>query len=111
MTTDGVDRSRAWILGGRLLIVVFLGVVVMLAINGVHPVLVVLVGLAIGMTGSLLLAPDRSWWGPQPALILSDSERKAAYRKSEIRFLVVAFVGIAILLPVVLAFMTDIRAQ
>lgn len=108
MTIATPDRSRAWRLAGRLLIVTFFGVVVVLTLSGVHGVLVVVVGLAVAMAGSVLLAPQRSWWGPEPARILSDPVRMSAYRKGEIPFLVAAFVVIAIALPMVLAFLSAI---
>lgn len=88
--------------------VTFFGVVVVMTLSGVNPVLAVVVGVALVMAGSVLLAPQRSWWGPEPARILNDPVRMSAYRKGEIRFLVAAFVVIAIVLPMVIAFLSAI---
>ncbi len=105
------DQPRAWILAGRILIVTLLAVVAVLTISGVSLALIVLVGLAIGMSGSVLLSPDRPWWGPEPRKLLSDPVRMAAYRKREIRFLLAAFLVAALALPLALGFLSSVLTR
>jgi hypothetical protein len=110
MTDAAPDRSRAWLLAGRLLIVIFFGWVAVAAITGVHLLVLMLVSVAVGMTGGVLLSPEWSWWGPEPARIMSDPVRKAAYRRSELPFLVLVFVVCAIVLPIAHGFLSTLLA-
>jgi hypothetical protein len=96
-------RLRWWVLCGRALTVVFLLFVVFGAIVGwPFPVIIVL-ALAIGMTGSWLLDPRRQWWGPEPAAILAEPERRKAWARRELLVGLALFVVISLVLPAGLA--------
>jgi hypothetical protein len=49
--------------------------------------------------GSWLLVRRRSWWGSGPITTMTDPDRRKAWRRSEIRFGIIAAVVIVIVVP------------
>lgn len=103
MTTPEVDRSRAWAWAGRLLTLTLSLAIVAFVLSEVHFLLGLIVVVAMAFAGGFFLDPKRSWWGPEPARILTDPDRRAEYRRRELPFLVVTFVVIVVILPIVVA--------
>jgi hypothetical protein len=90
------QRLRAWLLAGRLLIAVVTVVIVAGTLSNLPVLAVVLADVVIAMTGSWLIDPRRTWWGPEPAAVLADPTRKRDYRKRELLMAVVIVVGLLV---------------
>jgi uncharacterized membrane protein YfcA len=64
-----------------------------------------LVMVPIGVAGSWALDPRKPWWGEEPLATLADPERRRAYRRSELRFALWAFVFFFVVAPVLASFL------
>jgi hypothetical protein len=101
-TTD--DRTRQWVLAQRALFVGFLLGVITLALIGVEWWLVLLVLVPLAMAGSWMIDPRRPWWGTEPMATMTDPDRRKAWRRTEVRFGIAAFIVIVVVVPAVLVF-------
>ena len=98
---SGGQRLRAWVLAGRLLIALVCLMIVVGTMSNQPIPAVLLAVVVVGLTGSFLTDPRRSWWGPEPSAVLADPLRRRAWRKRELPVAVVIFLAIVVGLPAV----------
>jgi hypothetical protein len=101
-TTD--DRTQQWVLAGRLVTVAFLGGIVAFALTGAALWIGFVVIIPLVMAGGWAMDPRRPWWGSGPMAVMTDPELRRQWRRSEVRFGIVAFILIVVILPAVLVF-------
>jgi hypothetical protein len=97
------DRTRAWTLANRLLLIVFLLALAVPSMLGWEPSRVIPVVIVTFIVAAWLSNSRRPWWGPGPAAMMRGSASKD-WRRAEIRFTVitVVVVGVGLLLESVL---------
>jgi hypothetical protein len=58
-----------------------------------------------------LMVPRRSWWGSGPMASITDPDLRKNWRRSEIRFSIIAFVVITVVVPAFFVFSGIAPAQ
>jgi hypothetical protein len=96
------DRTRLWTWVGRLWFVAFVIASASLGVLGVEVWVVLLVVVPLFTATGWLMVPRRSWWGTGPSATLADAEVRKKWRRSEVRFLIIASVAIVLVVPLVL---------
>jgi hypothetical protein len=97
------DRTRLWVVCGRLLTVGFVVGVFVGVLTGVALWIILLVLVPLATLGSWLLDPAKSWWGPGPVAVMTDPETKRRWRRSELKFYAFAFAAMIVIVAVVAA--------
>jgi hypothetical protein len=98
MQASAPDRTRLWVWAQRGLIVAFLACCAIGAMTNAFVVLFIVVVLA--MAAGYLIDPRRSWWGSGPMNLWADPEARRRYRRTEIRFFILAFIGMLVVAAV-----------
>lgn len=101
MEASAPDRTRLWIWSGRVLIVAFLTACLVTFFTGHWWIIVAAV--IVATAASWLLDPNKAFWGPGPAKVMSDPNRRSRYRRTELRFLILAFVGLIVATAIITA--------
>jgi hypothetical protein len=104
MTPPSPDRTRQWILAQRVLVVAFLLAVVTLALVGVEFWIMLLLTIPLVLAGTWACQASRPWWGSGPMALLADPVLRKEWRRSDVRFEVIALLLIVAVPTAVILF-------